>query len=74
MPSTVERHCGREPAATASFAGQQDTYLNITGKEAVLKHISKCLGVAFHGAGNYLPYSKWFRSWGRCSWRLLFRK
>jgi len=26
----------------ASFAGQQDTYLNIIGKEAVLQHISKC--------------------------------
>lgn len=26
----------------ASFAGQQDTYLNIIGKEAVLRHISKC--------------------------------
>ncbi|GAB6438281.1 MULTISPECIES: phosphoenolpyruvate synthase [Bacillus] len=26
----------------ASFAGQQDTYLNITGKEAILQHIRKC--------------------------------
>lgn len=26
----------------ASFAGQQDSYLNITGKEAILKHIRKC--------------------------------
>ncbi|WP_410768782.1 phosphoenolpyruvate synthase [Fontibacillus sp. BL9] len=26
----------------ASFAGQQDTYLNIIGKEAILQHISKC--------------------------------
>ncbi|MEC1229577.1 PEP/pyruvate-binding domain-containing protein, partial [Bacillus paralicheniformis] len=26
----------------ASFAGQQDTYLNIKGIEAILKHISKC--------------------------------
>ncbi|QHW29772.1 phosphoenolpyruvate synthase [Paenibacillus rhizovicinus] len=26
----------------ASFAGQQDTYLNIIGTEAILKHISKC--------------------------------
>lgn len=30
-----------EDLATASFAGQQDTYLNIIGKEAILKHISK---------------------------------
>ncbi len=26
----------------ASFAGQQDTYLNIVGKYAILKHVSKC--------------------------------
>src|SRR5436190_5895763 len=30
-----------EDLPTASFAGQQDTYLNIIGKEAILKHISK---------------------------------
>ena len=31
-----------EDLSTASFAGQQDTYLNIVGKEAILKHVSKC--------------------------------
>ncbi|MCY7844567.1 phosphoenolpyruvate synthase [Bacillus haynesii] len=31
----------------ASFAGQQDTYLNIIGKEAVLQHISKCWASLF---------------------------
>ncbi|WP_068501003.1 phosphoenolpyruvate synthase [Paenibacillus kribbensis] len=31
----------------ASFAGQQDTYLNITGKEAILQHISKCWASLF---------------------------
>lgn len=31
----------------ASFAGQQDTYLNITGKEAILRHISKCWASLF---------------------------
>ncbi|GAA0559068.1 phosphoenolpyruvate synthase [Chitinophaga japonensis] len=31
-----------EDLPTASFAGQQDTYLNIIGREAVLQHISKC--------------------------------
>ncbi|MHC6180106.1 phosphoenolpyruvate synthase [Clostridium sp. JNZ X4-2] len=31
----------------ASFAGQQDTYLNIIGKEAVLKYISKCWASLF---------------------------
>lgn len=31
----------------ASFAGQQDTYLNIIGKDAVLHHISKCWASLF---------------------------
>ncbi|MEH7503800.1 phosphoenolpyruvate synthase [Neobacillus drentensis] len=31
----------------ASFAGQQDTYLNIMGKEAILQHISKCWASLF---------------------------
>ncbi|MFC8149831.1 phosphoenolpyruvate synthase [Bacillus paralicheniformis] len=31
----------------ASFAGQQDTYLNIKGIEAILKHISKCWASLF---------------------------
>src|SRR3954451_2372084 len=36
-----------EDSPTASFAGQQDTYLNIVGKEAILKHISKCWASLF---------------------------
>lgn len=31
----------------ASFAGQQDTYLNIKGKDAILQHISKCWASLF---------------------------
>lgn len=31
----------------ASFAGQQDTYLHIIGKEAILQHISKCWASLF---------------------------
>lgn len=36
-----------EDLPTASFAGQQDTYLNIMGKEAILSHISKCWASLF---------------------------
>mgnify|MGYP000855213574 FL=1 len=36
-----------EDLPTVSFAGQQDTYLNIIGKEAILKHISKCWASLF---------------------------
>ncbi|TMV45255.1 phosphoenolpyruvate synthase [Paenibacillus mesophilus] len=31
----------------ASFAGQQDTYLNIIGEEAIMQHISKCWASLF---------------------------
>lgn len=36
-----------EDLPTASFAGQQDTYLNIIGKDTILKHISKCWASLF---------------------------
>ncbi|NHA02277.1 phosphoenolpyruvate synthase [Mucilaginibacter sp. HC2] len=36
-----------EDLPSASFAGQQDTYLNIIGQEAILKHISKCWASLF---------------------------
>src|SRR5438132_11438551 len=32
---------------TASFAGQHDTYLNVVGKEAILRNISKCWASLF---------------------------
>lgn len=36
-----------EDLPTASFAGQQDTYLNVVGPEQVLRHISRCWGSLF---------------------------
>ena len=36
-----------EDLPTASFAGQQDTYLNVIGKPAILTHISKCWASLF---------------------------
>jgi phosphoenolpyruvate synthase/pyruvate phosphate dikinase len=36
-----------EDLPTASFAGQQDTYLNIIGIDAILTHISKCWASLF---------------------------
>jgi phosphoenolpyruvate synthase/pyruvate phosphate dikinase len=38
-----------EDLPTASFAGQQDTYLNIIGEAAILKHINKCWASLFTG-------------------------
>lgn len=36
-----------EDLPTASFAGQQDTFLNVTGTESILKHIPKCWASLF---------------------------
>ncbi len=36
-----------EDSPTASFAGQQDTYLNVAGSAAVLQHISRCWASLF---------------------------
>jgi rifampicin phosphotransferase len=36
-----------EDLPTASFAGQQDTYLNLIGKQSILKHINKCWASLF---------------------------
>lgn len=36
-----------EDLPTASFAGQQDTYLNVIGKQEILKAISKCWASLF---------------------------
>lgn len=36
-----------EDLPTASFAGQQDTYLNVIGQAAILQHISKCWASLF---------------------------
>ncbi|MGW7091807.1 rifamycin-inactivating phosphotransferase [Streptomyces sp. NPDC054874] len=36
-----------EDLPTASFAGQQDTYLNVLGSTAVLQHISRCWASMF---------------------------
>ncbi|MER8071384.1 rifamycin-inactivating phosphotransferase [Streptomyces sp. NPDC094034] len=36
-----------EDLPTASFAGQQDTYLNVMGPSAILRHISRCWASLF---------------------------
>ena len=46
-PYAVRSSATAEDLPGASFAGQQDTYLNIIGKDAILKHISKCWASLF---------------------------
>ncbi|MCI4323951.1 MAG: phosphoenolpyruvate synthase [Thermoplasmata archaeon] len=45
--SAVRSSATAEDLDTASFAGLQDTYLNITGEEAILAAIRKCWGSLF---------------------------
>src|SRR5436190_15314257 len=45
--NAVRSSATAEDLPTVSFAGQQDTYLNIIGKEAIFKHISKCWASLF---------------------------
>ena len=46
-PFAVRSSATAEDLPTASFAGQQDTYLNIIGQAEILKHISKCWASLF---------------------------
>ena len=44
-----------EDLPTASFAGQQDTYLNVVGPAAILRARQPLLGLALHRTGRDLP-------------------
>ena len=46
-PCAVRSSATAEDLPAASFAGQQDTYLNITGSEAILRHVTKCWASLF---------------------------
>lgn len=42
VPVAIRSSATAEDLPTASFAGQQDTYLNIRGEEELLEHIRRC--------------------------------
>src|SRR5215471_17294815 len=46
-PYAVRSSATAEDLPTASFAGQQDTYLNVVGLAAVLQHVSRCWASLF---------------------------
>ncbi|GEL22363.1 phosphoenolpyruvate synthase [Pseudonocardia sulfidoxydans NBRC 16205] len=46
-PVAVRSSATAEDLPTASFAGQQDTYLNVVGPEEVLRHIRSCWASLF---------------------------
>ncbi len=45
--SAVRSSATAEDLPTASFAGQQDTYLNVVGPAAILQHVSRCWASLF---------------------------
>ncbi len=49
-----------EDLAEASFAGQQDTYLNIKGEPSLLKNIKKCFASLFTSRATYYRFKKGF--------------
>ncbi|MFF4663832.1 rifamycin-inactivating phosphotransferase [Streptomyces sp. NPDC001282] len=46
-----------EDLPTASFAGQQDTYLNVVGPAAILQHVSRCWASLF--TERAVTYRQW---------------
>jgi pyruvate,water dikinase len=46
-PCAVRSSATAEDLPTASFAGQQDTYLNVVGPAAILRHVSRCWASLF---------------------------
>ena len=46
-PYAVRSSATAEDLPTASFAGQQDTYLNVVGRAAILQAVSRCWGSLF---------------------------
>ncbi|RLG11012.1 phosphoenolpyruvate synthase [Candidatus Pacearchaeota archaeon] len=49
-----------EDLAEASFAGQQDTFINIKGNEDLLKSIKKCFASLFTSRATYYRHKKGF--------------
>ncbi|GAG23724.1 unnamed protein product, partial [marine sediment metagenome] len=50
-----------EDLATASFAGQQDSFVNIKGELELLKHVKKCFASLFTARATYYRNKKGFK-------------
>jgi len=50
-----------EDLAEASFAGQQESFLNIKGKEELLIHIKKCIASLFTPRATYYRHKQGFK-------------
>ena len=47
VPCAVRSSATAEDLPTTSFAGQHDSYLNVAGSTAILRHVSRCWGSLF---------------------------
>jgi pyruvate, water dikinase len=50
-----------EDLETASFAGQQDTYLNVKGNSELIEHVKKCFSSLFTARATYYRKTKGFK-------------
>ena len=50
-----------EDLAEASFAGQQDTYLNVKGNEELIENVKKCFASLFTSRATYYRIKKGFK-------------
>lgn len=50
-----------EDLADASFAGQQDSFVNIKGKQQLLEHVKKCFASLFTARATYYRNKKGFK-------------
>jgi len=51
-----------EDLADASFAGQQDSFVNVKGKTELLEHVRKCFASLFTARATYYRYKKGFEN------------
>jgi pyruvate,water dikinase len=50
-----------EDLATASFAGQQDSFVNVKGNSSLIEHIKKCFASLFTSRATYYRIKKGFK-------------
>ena len=58
---SVRSSATTEDLATASFAGQQDSFLNIKGSDSLIEHVKKCFSSLYTARAIYYRNKKGFK-------------
>ncbi len=58
---SVRSSATTEDLATASFAGQQDSFLNVKGSDSLIEHIKKCFSSLYTSRAIYYRNKKGFK-------------